>query len=122
MRQLVCAPTLPGQPIRIATACSGTDIGVLVFRKLVEFLSKNFQRDLALKHLYSCDKCPAARQFIQCLRPLPEQLYTDIAHLLEGVAYDELSQSWVEAGDNAQVQGYRANTCSLDFRLHMIWP
>ena len=48
-----------GRPLRVGTACSGTDSPVVVF----EALSKAFPA-LAFEHSFSCEYCPKKRLWI----------------------------------------------------------
>ena len=51
--------TAEGRPLRIGTACSGTESPIVVFRALAKVLS-----GVTFEHVFSCEVCPKKREWI----------------------------------------------------------
>jgi site-specific DNA-cytosine methylase len=81
---------LVGGCITVGTACSGTDVVVLVLKRLIDFWNTQFGCSLTLRHLFSCE-CVAFKQEFITAHFQPEMLYADIAELGSGLALDILS-------------------------------
>lgn len=85
----------------MATACSGTDIAVVVLRSVGELLSGSLGVEVKLRHIYSCEVDEVARRWILThVSPAPEHLFIDIHDLAEQAAYDVISGGTVEVSSS----------------------
>ena len=86
-----------GGAISVATACSGTDVGVVVLRTVLEEVSASLTvKPPSILHKYSCDSAPAAQQFVlQHVDPPPEMFFLDISEISQECAFDAVSKQTV---------------------------
>ena len=81
--QAVAFAAAQGRPIRVGTACSGTDSPVAVLKALAATVP-----GLEVQHTFSCEKDAAKRQWILDNFPELPRLFGDIADLGTGQAWD----------------------------------
>jgi hypothetical protein len=65
----------------VATACSGTDLVVVVLKELARYWQTTFGIDLKMRHLFACEKNPDVVKWLVGQFPDCEAIMTDIEHL-----------------------------------------
>lgn len=85
-----------GGRLSVATGCSGTDLLILVAKKLVRWWHIKFGIDFELVHLWSCDKGPLQQRFISA-HFAPQALFEDMEAIASGgTALDIITNSQVQ--------------------------
>ena len=86
-----------GGAISVATACSGTDIGVVVLRTVLDEVSASLTiKPPSILQKYSCDSAPAAQQFVlQHVDPPPDMFFLDISEISQECAFDAVTKQTV---------------------------
>ena len=83
---------LQAGPLRVATACSGSDSSMVCFQELV---SQIFPRGQHMhRHVFSCENNKQKQDWIMENFPLVEHVFDDICSLGTGTAWDAKSRSW----------------------------
>lgn len=72
---------LSSKPIEIATACSGSDVLLLVLNQLIVYWSKQFGVSLSCRHVFSCERDKDAQAFLLSQFPRMEALIENIRDL-----------------------------------------
>ncbi len=76
-----------GPALRIGTACSGTDVVILVVQSLLKVICQSFVEELTFQHVFSCERDPTIQQFI-LQNHNPKYLFGDVMHMGRDVALD----------------------------------
>lgn len=72
--------------LRVASIFSGSDLGIVVIRTIIDVLNRSrTSRPLRLSHIFSCEKVPWKRRFIERMHQ-PAAMYIDAADLCKGQA------------------------------------
>lgn len=77
--------------IRVATACSGTDVPLLVYAGLAEAARDILSVPLRIVHRFSCEKDSAKQRFLMLMYPTMPLLFSDASALGAESGHDELS-------------------------------
>jgi site-specific DNA-cytosine methylase len=81
-----------GEEIRVSTACSGTDVPLLVYAGLAEAARDILSVPLRIVHRFSCEKDTAKQRFLMQMYPMMPLLFSDASALGAESGHDELSQ------------------------------
>ena len=84
--EAVAQATAEGRPVRVGTACSGTDSPVAVFTALAASLP-----GLQIEHTFSCEYHKGKREWIRDNFPRLPALFGDIGELGTGRAFDYIT-------------------------------
>ena len=86
------------RPLDIGTACSGSDMPVMVWRRLMSYAQDHFDVTIHWRHRFSCEINPSVQEWIikECR---PQLLFDDICKLSDPMCHDVISKSQVPVPD-----------------------
>lgn len=79
------ADHLQGRPLRVATMCSGTESPLLALEMICECLKTEYDADLRVEHVFSCEIEPFKQAYIE-RNFQPPLLFRDVCELGDGEA------------------------------------
>ncbi len=70
-----------GEPLTVASACSGTDIGVAVLQMMSQYWMSTFGREVRIRHVFACESAVVPQQFLLFNFPELEAIIPDASFL-----------------------------------------
>ena len=101
--------------VHVATACSGTDVPLLVYHGLRKAVMRVLGIPLELVHLFSCERSPAKQAFLRTMYEDMPTLFSDATQIGMPVAHDQISQKMqpVPEVDHSLLVGWPCTDVSM---------
>ena len=107
---------LPHGTVRLGTGCSGTDLPAKAFEAVIQHVSEQEHLELQVRHVFSCEINPAARDFLKS-NGCGTRLLADMGQFRTGHCHDLLSDHWIPIDDLAVDVGLTMGLQPHDGRL-----